>query len=90
MGVLGYHCCFVPAFSHLAKILTNFTRKHAQFEWTSEHPKSFDTLKRALIEEPVLHLPVFKKPFQIFADTIDFAIGALHNQGGDGVYKPMH
>ena len=52
--------------------------------------KEQSTLKRALIEEPVLHLPVFKKPFQIFADAIDFAIGALHNQGGDGVYKPMH
>jgi len=40
--------------------------------------QSFDALKKAITEEPVLTLPNLGKPFKLHTDASDFAIsGAL-------------
>jgi hypothetical protein len=47
------------------------------FVWTSEHDKTFSTLKTSLVQAPVLALPNFDKPFALETDASDLAIGAV-------------
>ena len=58
--------------------------------WTEKHQEAFETLKKALMQAPILHLPSFSQPFQLFTDASDSSIGALLTQEVDGVYKPIY
>ncbi|GFV45593.1 uncharacterized protein TNCV_4176161 [Trichonephila clavipes] len=42
--------------------------------------KAFDMIKAAITKAPVLKLPNFKKPFEIFTDTSSIGVGAVLNQ----------
>ena len=70
--------------------MTALTKKHAQFKWTDEHQKSFEMLKASLTAEPILKLPEMGKPFQLFTDASNNAIGCLLTQEEDSVYKPVY
>ena len=39
--------------------------------------KSFEDLKRAVIDDPVLQLPDYTKPFEVHTDASDYAIGGV-------------
>lgn len=54
----AYYRCFVTGFATIATPLHRFTEKFVRFEWTEDCQKSFDTLKAALCEAPVLAFPV--------------------------------
>ena len=90
LGVTGYYRRFIPGYATIAKPLTGLTKKHAQFVWSDEHQKSFEALQKALIGKPVLKLPDVRKPFQLFTDASDCALGCLLTQEEDGVYKPVY
>ncbi|GFS49658.1 retrovirus-related Pol polyprotein from transposon 17.6 [Trichonephila clavipes] len=52
----------------------------AKFNWSKETQDSFDKIKRALTEEPVLQLPNFTEQFNLFTDASGVGIGAVLNQ----------
>ena len=89
LGMCSYYRRFIPGFANIAKSLTGLTRKHSQFVWNHEHQKSFEQLKQALITQPVLKLPEMGKPFQLFVDASDKAIGCLLTQEDNDTYKPV-
>ncbi|GFX40094.1 retrovirus-related Pol polyprotein from transposon opus [Trichonephila clavipes] len=55
-------------------------KKRAKFNWSTEAQDSFDKIKQALIEAPVLQLPNFTEQFHLFTDASGFGIGAVLNQ----------
>jgi RNase H-like domain found in reverse transcriptase len=55
-------------------------KKHKEFEWTTECPEAFDTIKKQFTEEPVLLMPDQSKPFQIESDASKVATGAVLTQ----------
>ena len=89
IGLCSYYHRFVPGFAQLAKPLHPLTEKNANFKWTEECDKAFQTLKDHLTKAPVLAYPDFVKPFILDTDASDVAIGATLSQIVDGEEHPM-
>jgi hypothetical protein len=83
LGLVGYYRKFVPALAQISGPLTEMIKKNVPWSWTDRHRQAFNKLKEALTTAPVLAIPQFGKPYVIYADASDFAIGAvlLQDQG---------
>ena len=57
--------------------------------WGEFQKRSFNALKSALAEAPVLAFPDFEKPFMVLSDCSDHAKGAALVQVIDGVERPI-
>ena len=80
LGLTGYFRRFIPAYARLANPLNKLTHKNVDFVWTDECQNSFETLKRALVSEPLLKLPDFTQPFSLYTDASGFTIGSVLTQ----------
>ena len=65
--------------------LTNALKKTLVFTWTKECEESFNKLKDALAQEPVLKLPDFTKLFTVTTDASGQAVGGVLTQEGHPV-----
>ena len=64
-------------------------KKNTKFIWTEEAQKAFDKLKKKFEEKPILITPDPTKPFEIFADTSNYATEAVFTQrDNNGVQHP--
>ena len=45
------------------------------FQWTNPEQDAYDYLKKMLTKVPVVQPPDWQKPFQVFVDASDVAIG---------------
>ena len=80
LGMVGFYARFIPNFSRCAAVLHALKRKGIQFVWTTEHQTTFETLKKALSEAPVLQIPDFSSDFVLVTDASDLAISVVLNQ----------
>ncbi|KAF8103809.1 hypothetical protein N665_0184s0004 [Sinapis alba] len=64
LGLAGYYRRFVCDFGSISRPLTALTKKDS-FGWNEEAQNSFEKLKKALSETPVLALPRFDIPFLV-------------------------
>ena len=55
--------------------------RKCKFVWTNEVDKSFEYLKRRVVEKPILALPNFYKVFTVECDASNNAIGVLSQEG---------
>ena len=81
----NYYRKFVQNFAEVARPLYLLTSKGLKFTWTEEHDKAFRTLKKRLLEAPILAFPNFELPFIIDTDASDTALGAVLSQVIDGI-----
>ena len=63
--IWSFYRRFIWHFLELAKPLNDLLKKDQTFEWTDDHQKAFDELKKRFTEEPVLMMPDQSQPFQI-------------------------
>ena len=63
--------------SHILTPLNSLLKKETKWVWTDEHTKAFNTIKRVMSWETLLHYPDFKKPFEIHTDASLHQIGAV-------------
>ena len=80
IGMCSYYRRFVPNFSKIAKPLTELTKKNRHFYWTEDCQKSFEMLREALTKAPVLAFPDISKPYKVYTDASNYAIGAAFVQ----------
>jgi hypothetical protein len=80
LGFANFYRQFIKKFSKLVLPLNNLLWKDTKFEWNPECQKAFETMKGWFLQEPVLMMPDYSKPFQIESDTSKYASGAVLTQ----------
>jgi len=80
LGLVGYFRTFIADFATRAKHLYNLLKQQITFCWGEEQEQSFNDLKRALQQAPVLALPDFNREFILTTDASGYAIGAILTQ----------
>jgi hypothetical protein len=80
-GLASFYQKFIRNFSGIsAAMMDTVKKRHKSFHWMKEAEKSFNLLKRKIIEQPILVLPDFQNTFQVKYDASGFAIGAVLSQ----------
>ena len=83
LGTVGYYRNFQPNFSAIARPLTKLTKKNVHFSWSEEAQEAFEVLKQKLIEAPILAYPDVTRPYTLYTDASDYAIGGILTQDFD-------
>jgi hypothetical protein len=90
LGFANFFRCFVPNYSTLARPLHNRTHKDAKWEWGPVEEESFNALKEAICQRPVLAHPNPLKPYYLETDASGAAMGAILSQRQeDGRLHPI-
>ena len=84
LGMTSYYRKYVPDFSKIARPLNLLTKKNAKFRWSSEAQLAFEKLKEALLRAPILAFPDIRKPFKLYTDASQYALGAVLTQEHEG------
>ena len=88
VGLCSYLRRFIPGFSTICKPLHVLTEKGHKFQWTEKCEVAFNTLKTALISDPVLAFPQENAgQFIIDCDASNVALGAVLSHVQDGEEK---
>ncbi|GFT92194.1 retrovirus-related Pol polyprotein from transposon 17.6 [Trichonephila clavipes] len=90
LGTSQWYSKFIKNYADLCELLYNFKKKFKKFCWSVEAQGAFDAVKTAITEVPVLKLPDFKKPYELFTDASSIGIGAVLNQEQRPVVYASH
>ena len=88
LGFVNFYKRFIHDFNNIARPMFRLLSKDTPWKWDVEEENSFNNLKQALKESPVLIQPDVTKEFLLECDASDFATGAVLNQIGPD--KKMH
>ena len=80
LGMVGFYRKFIPLFSRISEPLTKLLSKKVDYVWSEACESSFQTLKKSLLQEPILGYPDFKRPFRIYTDGSLEGISAMLTQ----------
>lgn len=80
LGAAGFYRRFIADFSKISIPLISLTQKRAKFIWTKECEDACKQLKEALGGIPSLAYPDTSKPYFLYCDSSDKAIGSCLTQ----------
>ncbi|KAH9297584.1 hypothetical protein KI387_029266, partial [Taxus chinensis] len=80
LGHVGYYKRFIKNFSNITHPLTQFLKKDVTYEPGNKAHEAFEQLKEALVSSPVLKNPDWSKPFIVYTDASDAALGSTLSQ----------
>ena len=89
VGFASYYRRFIPHFAHIAAPLVRLTEKNAKFCWDQSCVEAFDTLKKKLIEAPVLAYPQSEGLLILDTDASNVSISGCLSQVQNGVEKVL-
>ena len=90
LGMTGYYRQCIKDYAKISEPLVHLTKKNVRFEWTDKQQTAFDLLKNALVSDHVMAHPQTDKPYLLYTDACDYAIGAILCQQDEvGVERPV-
>ena len=96
VGLVGHYRCFIKGFAKIAVPLYDLTsgdnkdKKSEHVDLSPEALETFDHLKAACLQAPILAFPGFDKPFLLETDASRRGLGAVLSQKqADGRYHPI-
>ena len=57
--------------------MCNLLLKDADFEWTDNYQKSFETIINLLTSAPIIQSPDWSLPFKVMCDASNYVVGAV-------------
>nr|GFB62800.1 reverse transcriptase domain-containing protein [Tanacetum cinerariifolium] len=90
LGHAGFYRRFIQDFSKIARPVTHLLENETPFVFSKDCIDAFETLKKKLIEAPILVVPNWNLPFELMYDASDFAIGAVLGQRKTKHFQPIH
>lgn len=89
LGFANFYRKFIPGFSQIARPLNELTQKDVSFRWTPGCQTSFEVLKRAFAEEPVLASFDPERTTIVETDSSGYNVGGVLSQYDlDGNLRP--
>nr|GEU53423.1 reverse transcriptase domain-containing protein [Tanacetum cinerariifolium] len=89
-GHVGFYRRFIKDFSKISRPMTRLLEKDISFYFSKECVEASQTLKRKLIEAPILIAPDWDMPFELMCNASYFTIGAVLGQRQDKHFRPIH
>jgi hypothetical protein len=90
LGKINFLRRFVSNFAELVKHITTMLKKGNEVKWTAEPRESFNQIKKALTEAPVLISPDYSKDFLIFSfASFDTVAAVLLQRNEEGREQPI-
>ena len=90
LGHTEYYKKFIRYCLDMTYPLEELLREYQEFNWIDECNISFETLKRKLVEAPILRFPNWSIKFHVHINASSLAIGAILTQpGDDGMDYPI-
>lgn len=80
LGMVVYFSTFIPFYSSIASPLFKLLRKGVPWIWGAEEEYAFRAAKEALQSAPVLGHPKEGKPYRLYTDASDEALGCCLQQ----------
>ncbi|GFU44294.1 transposon Tf2-8 polyprotein [Trichonephila clavipes] len=91
LGLTGYFRKYIPSYAMIARPLSDLLRGTNPFEFGHAQKIAFQNLKKALSNEPVLHLFKEGAKLELHTDACKLGLGAvLLQQGEDERFYPIH
>ncbi|KAJ8459553.1 hypothetical protein OPV22_032479 [Ensete ventricosum] len=90
LGFINYYRCFIARYSNRAAPLTELLKKEQSWRWSEKCEATFQDVKNAVLEEPILRLPDYGKSFEVHTNASDFAIGGVLMQEGHPMAYESH
>jgi hypothetical protein len=77
LGKINFLRRFIPNFVEIIKLITNMLKKDNEVKWTAEAKASFECVKKAIGEAPVLVSLDYTKEFLIFSFASKHIVAAI-------------
>ncbi|GJU18931.1 reverse transcriptase domain-containing protein [Tanacetum coccineum] len=90
LGHVRFYRKFIKDFSKISRPMTHLLEKNTPFIVSEDCILTFQTLKKKLIEAPILIALNWDQPFEIMCDASDYAIGAVLGQRIEKHFRPIH
>ena len=89
IGLVGYYQKFIPRFADISRVLTQLTRKDANFNWIKKCQECFQILKEVLQKAPILKYPDPQPSYTLYTDTLKYAYAGVLIQTREETDHPI-
>ena len=90
IGKINFLRWFIPNFAETIKQITTMLKKDQEVKWTTEAKNSFEKIKMALTEAPVLVSPDFTREILTFSFASEDTLAVvLLQKNKDGLEQPI-
>jgi hypothetical protein len=77
IGKIFFLRTFIPNLEEILRNITNMLKKYTKIKWNTESKQSFEQVKHALTQAPILINPYYTKDFYLFSFASEHTIVAV-------------